>query len=308
MNPETRKLFKNYLKENPKCSDYLEIELTPEYLEKNRWLVDENEKSSSFIEFQCLMLKTGNELLAHKRALFHGAALLWKEKPWIITAPSGTGKTTQLRHWRHLLKREVRIINGDKPFLECKKDGSVCVHSSPWKGKEKYGLDGLIAPLGGIILLEQGKENIIERLDVNKAVLPLYCEFISLPENDMQIRVQTEILNHILEAVPVWKLTNTGDEESAKLTINTLNSSLWIQRGITLAEVQGTYLLVADEEGRKHCPYVKEINEVSAFIWKKLEKHRSVKDICSLIRQEYDIPDSYDVEKDVNEFLDVLHL
>ena len=307
LNPETRKLFRNCLKVKTGCSNYIEIKLTPEYLEQNRWLVDENEQSSAFIEFHCLMLKTGNELLAHKRALFHGAALLWKKKAWIITAPSGTGKTTQLRHWRNVLKKDVRVINGDKPLLECRKDGSVHVYSSPWKGKENYGLDGLCAPLGGIILLEQGNENRIERLDVKEAVLPLYCEFISLHENDKQIRSQSEILDQILDAVPVWKLTNTGDEESARLTINTLNNDFIIQQGITLTEIQGVYLLAADKEGRKHCPHVKEINEVSAFIWKQLEKHRSMKEICALIRQEYEVPDSYDVEVDVKEFLELLY-
>lgn len=306
--PETRELFKNSLTKLNEYSQSIEIKLTPKYLEKNRWLVDENEKSSSFLEFQCLMLKTGNELLEHKKALFHGAALLWKEKAWIITAPSGTGKTTQLRYWRKILNKDVVTINGDKPLLECKDNGTVFVYSSPWKGKEKYGLDGRSAQLGGIILLEQGKENKIERLEPKEAVLPLFHEFVSFPENNSQIQAQSEILNHIIEAVPVWKLTNIGDEESARLTINTVDSDLWIQRGISLTEVQGIYLLVADEEGRKHCPYVKEINEVSAFIWKQLVKHKSINEICTMLKDEYEIPESFDVETDVTKFLQLLHL
>ena len=184
--------------------------------------MDENAQPSPFLEFQCLMLKTGNEILTHNHALFHGAALMWKGKAWVFTAPSGTGKTTQLRHWRRILKRDVRIINGDKPLLECKEDGNVIVHSSPWRGKEKFGIKGLNAPLGGIILLEQGKENCIERMEPKDAVRPLFIEFISFPENEAQIRSQAEILDQILDHVPVWKLVNLGDPVSAELTLETI--------------------------------------------------------------------------------------
>ena len=78
------------------------------------------------------------------------------------------------------------------------------------------------APLGGIILLEQGKENCIERMEPKDAVRPLFIEFISFPENEAQIRSQAEILDQILDHVPVWKLVNLGDPVSAELTLETI--------------------------------------------------------------------------------------
>ncbi len=224
--PETRDLFKEYLTECPDPTADCDIRITPEYMDENQWLVSEDETSLPFIEFQCLMLATGNALLSHKRALFHGAALLWKGCAWILTGPSGTGKTTQLRHWRNILKRDARIINGDKPLLVCREDGSVWVCSSPWRGKEKFGLYGQHAPLGGIILLRQGTENRIRRMDPGEAVLPLFTEFVSFPERTDQIIHQGEILKQILDAVPVWELVNLGDESSACLTLRTLESCL----------------------------------------------------------------------------------
>lgn len=222
--PETVALFGRYLEKDTNIPADIKIQITHKYIEESKWLVDKNETSMAFREFQCLMLKTGNEILTHNHALFHGAALMWKEKAWIFTAPSGTGKTTQLRHWRRTLKKDVRIINGDKPLLECKEDGNVIVHSSPWRGKEKFGIKGLNAPLGGIILLEQGKENHIERMDPKDAVRPLFIEFISFPENEAQIRAQAVILDQILNQVPVWKLVNLGDNASAELTIETIRT------------------------------------------------------------------------------------
>jgi len=224
--PETAALFGRYLEKDCDTAADLEIQITPEYIEESKWLVDENETSMAFREFQSLMLKTGNELLLHDRVLFHGAAFTWNNKAWIFTAPSGTGKTTQLNHWRTLFKRDVKVINGDKPLLECKDDGKIIVHSSPWRGKERMGIKTLKAELGGIILLEQGKSNHIERMDPEDAVIPLFIEFIAYPDNKEQILAQADILDRILKRVPVWKLVNLGDEESAKMTVETLKAYL----------------------------------------------------------------------------------
>ena len=225
---ETAELFGRYIMCDNNEAAYSVIRVTPKSLEESRWLVDEGEVSKPFLEFQTLMLATGNALLAHGRALFHGAALFWKERAWIITAPSGTGKTTQLRLWMKLLRGDAKLINGDKPILECRSDGTVWVWSSPWRGKEKMGKAGIGAPLGGIILLEQGQYNNIDRMKPSDAVIPLFVEFISIPEDAVQIRGQANILEQMLNSVPVWKLVNTGDDASAALTIRTICNYLGV--------------------------------------------------------------------------------
>lgn len=221
LNSETVRYFKGYLNDCMKPAE-ISIAVTPEYMNENRWLVSEDEKSESYLEFQALMLKLGNTLLTHHRALFHAAALLWNDRAWLITAPSGTGKTTQLKHWHRLLKDDVKVINGDKPMLECREDSTVWVHSSPWRGKEKYGHPDLHAPLGGVIILQQAKHNALNLLDSEEAVIPLYRAFVSVPENTDQIGGQAEILESILKSTHVWKLENLGDQDSAKLTLGKL--------------------------------------------------------------------------------------
>lgn len=224
--PETRTFFGRYLKECDSRADHCDISVTPEYMEECRWLIEDDEPSKAFLEFQSLMIATGNMLLGLDHALFHGVALLWKGNAWIITAPSGTGKTTQARLWKKLLQTETRIINGDKPILECRKDGSFYVYSSPWRGKEKYGVPGLSAPLKGIILLEQGSKNQIFRMKAEELVLPFFGKFVSYPENEEQILCQAEFLRKLINDIPVWKLINIGDEDSAALTIETLEKYL----------------------------------------------------------------------------------
>ena len=172
-------------------------------------------------EYHLLHFVASNALLAYNRCVFHGTAFLWHGKAWLFSAPSGTGKTTQFRRWRKLYRDEVKIINGDKPILEFKEDHTIVVHPSPWKGKERWG-SMLKAPLGGIIYLEQGKENKIERMAPQDAVIPLYKQFSFLPEKEEYIHAVCRMEDTLLRNIPVWKLINKGDLESAQLTHDTL--------------------------------------------------------------------------------------
>ena len=172
-------------------------------------------------EYHLLHLATSNALLAYNRCVFHGTAFFWHEKAWIFTAPSGIGKTTQFRLWKKLYRDEVKIINGDKPILEFREDHTIIVHPSPWMGKERWG-SMLKAPLGGIIYLEQGKENKIERMVPHDAVIPLYKQFLFLPEKEEHIHAVCSMEDTLLRNIPVWKLINKGDLESAQLTHDVL--------------------------------------------------------------------------------------
>ncbi len=225
--PGTYKLFGDYIRE---CEGPCDIRMTHDLLEECRWIVAE-EVPDEYLEFHALMLVTAKYLLFVDRAIIHGVSFIWKEKAWIITAPSGTGKTTQYRNWRSMLGKEVQIINGDKSVLSFSDDDRVFVSSSPWQGKERFGRPGLSAELGGIILLEKGDHNEIRQLTAKEAVRPLFVEFISIPDTPEQIRILGNILERILDRTPVWKLTNLGDLDSAKLTKDTLSAYLEVQHG-----------------------------------------------------------------------------
>ncbi len=95
------------------------------------------------------------------------------------------------------------------------------VHPSPWKGKERWG-SMLNAPLGGIIYLQQGKENKIERMNAQNAVLPIYKQFLFLPEKEEYIHAVCRMEDTLLRNIPVWKLINKGDMASAQLTHDVL--------------------------------------------------------------------------------------
>ena len=76
--------------------------------------------------------------------------------------------------------------------------------------------------------------------------------------------------------------------------------------GIVLVKICDVYLLVADREAMKECAYVRQINEIGAFIWNKIKEGKREIEICSLIRKEYDVPADCNLKVDVNKFLSAL--
>lgn len=216
--PETENLFKDYI-----CPTITVEE--PLYVEDDLWnLLSDVEKEESpgpWTEFYQLSGLVSRFLLKYNRCIFHGVAFLWKDQAWIITAPSGTGKTTQICLWQKLFGREIEIINGDKPIIECRPDDTVWVYPSPWNGKEN--LSGTKSgKLAGIIYLEQAEHNEITRMDIRFCMIPIYSQFLFYADYEDEIRAVGRMEDIILRYIPVWKLKNLGDKASVQLTRKTL--------------------------------------------------------------------------------------
>ena len=158
-----------------------------------------------------LSLKISDALLPYGRTVFHGVAFLWCGQAFLFTGESGVGKTTQYLLWKLLYGADVQMINGDKPILAF--DGPrIWVHPSPWTGKEGMG-QPIDAPLGGIVLLRQGPGNLIRRLTAEESTQALRAQLL-VSRDGPAVRRMAE---RLAREVPVWLLTNRGDEASARI-------------------------------------------------------------------------------------------
>ena len=201
------------------------VEVSEKTIEKGKDLFPE-ETASEHIEFKAMISLTSRILLSSAPVcVYHAVAVNAFGKAWLITAPSGVGKTTQLKNWR-LMKDvpEVGVISGDMPVLERRSDGSVLVHPSPWNGKEGY-RGASAAPLGGIICLERTglrEDNLIRSVGGKERLDRCLGQFVCRPETQTQIRNYARLADATLGGVPVWLLRNRGDAESTALMIKTL--------------------------------------------------------------------------------------
>ena len=198
------------------CKDKTyDIMASEKHIASQRPFYPENQEDT-YVEYKSLIELTSRALLPYHCCLFHAVAFCWHGYAWLITGSSGTGKTTQYARWKITYRDDVQMICGDMPLLELRADGSIWVHPSPWNGKER--LKGSVsAPLGGVVLLEQNKENTIERISVAESAVPLFLQLAIRPETEEQIRQMADLENHLLDRYPVWKLSNRGDAASAKM-------------------------------------------------------------------------------------------
>lgn len=201
-----------------------DVRLSRELLAAGRALLPPG-SSDGYVEFRCLIEPTARSLLRFGCTLFHAVAFVLCGRAILLTAPSGVGKTTQFLNWQRLHPGETAVINGDKPLLECRSDGQIVVHTSPWRGKEQF-TGACTAPLGGVVLLARGDENRIASLSAREAAAPLMMQFLACPETEAEIRALTAILDQMLRTCPVLQLTNRGDDASTELLRDALNRRL----------------------------------------------------------------------------------
>ncbi len=81
---------------------------------------------------------------------------------------------------------------------------------------------------------------------------------------------------------------------------------LRVNPDVVLLQIEKVYILAAAKNARKVCPYIREIDEVGAFIWKQLEKKTDSQQIAALLREEYLIPEGTDLNADIDEYINNL--
>lgn len=62
-----------------------------------------------------------------------------------------------------------------------------------------------------------------------------------------------------------------------------------IREGLVLESVCGVPLLIATLEARKHCPYLMQLNEASAYIWKMLFDGKTLAEMTALAANDFEI-------------------
>lgn len=175
-----------------------------------------------YAEYKAFLGRIGDELLSKEILMLHCVAFVWQGKAWLLSAPSGTGKTTQFKNLKQLYGDEVQILCGDNPFLRFSHEG-VTVYPSPWNGKENY-RSGLIAPLGGIVLLKQAGYNHISPITPSDAAVPVLLETNSYCRSKEKLHMLIQLEERLLQLVPLWQMENLGDLASSELLLQTLGS------------------------------------------------------------------------------------
>ncbi len=214
--PQTEKYCRDYLSsEEPRET----VTLTQALLDAEREIAArENPQlaaaSDAWLEPVALHRQVAGVLLQYGALVFHGSALAADGKAYLFTAPSGTGKTTHSRLWLSEVPGAY-ILNGDKPLLLVR-DGRVFVCGTPWRGKERYGVNETL-PLAAICQLERARTNRIERISLHDA-LPVLIQQTHRPPDEAGLLRTLELLGQIGQGVRLYRLGCNMEPEAARVS------------------------------------------------------------------------------------------
>lgn len=179
--------------------------------------LEDGEALFSAIRFAFLytMQKNGGFVL-------HSASILYKEKAWLFSGSSGTGKSTHTRLWKE--KFQTPILNGDLNLI-CIKDGVPMVHGIPWCGTSNI-YTAKSYPLGGIVFLKQATYNHASPLTTEEAALAIFQRLISPAWSQTDVTANLDFSTQLGGQIPTYSLQCTKDAAAAFVMRETIDSSL----------------------------------------------------------------------------------
>ena len=171
----------------------------------------------SYLETLAVYRKIAVHMLPHDTFLMHGAVIAVRDRAWLFTAPSGTGKTTHIRLWLDNIEGSY-VVNGDKPLVHIGEE--ITVYGTPWAGKE-----GMCRNTGvrlcGIVLLERGSENRIGRISFSQA-LPTLVQQSYRPNDKKDLEKTLELIGKLGSRIPLYRLECNMLPEAAFTAYRTL--------------------------------------------------------------------------------------
>jgi len=175
-----------------------------------------------YLETLAVLRKLSEYLSLDNVILFHGVAMTYNDRCYIISAKSGTGKSTHAALWkRYVTDGKVEIINGDKPFIRLN-DKKFIVYGTPWCGKEGYNIN-TSAPLKAICFLERGINNHIESIKPADVMKRLVHQIL-MPVIQADMMAYLDMMDKLINDTPAYLLKCNMDKEAAVVAYNGMNS------------------------------------------------------------------------------------
>lgn len=176
----------------------------------------------AYLETLAVYRKIAKEMLRYDTILLHGSAIAVDEEGFLFTAVSGTGKSTHTRLWRDRFGDRAVMVNDDKPLLRIRDDG-VWVCGTPWDGKHRISTNTMVR-LKGIAILTRREHNSIRRMPAAMA-LPTILQQSHRPQNTEDVSKTLELIDKMLQHVPVYLLKCNMDPEAAEVSYQGMHNS-----------------------------------------------------------------------------------
>lgn len=181
-------------------------------------LLEDKTESNGQAAFEYIGRIIPGIFLQHRMLTFHGVLMEYDGKGIIISADSGTGKTTHARLWRD--SRNALIINGDRAVCQ-KMDNTWIGIGTPWSGTSGEQINRQVI-IQAVVVLERDKKNEAKHITGMEAFGALLPQ-IQYPSWDAELAEKMmELLEDFLTEIPIIRLKCLPDLDA----VNTLERML----------------------------------------------------------------------------------
>ncbi len=200
----------HYIFTLPQTRDIFEIHLSKDGSHVTVYAVPTLTAQFQYDLFHALRLPFLYLAQLHNMAALHSASILYKEKAWLFSGPSGTGKSTHANLWKTHL--DIPILNGDLNLLTYQ-NGAPVIHGIPWCGTSGI-CDTNTHNLGGIILLKQAPANFISEPPPDEQILLVSQRLISPSWTKEQFRQNLCLIEKLTQNISICRLHCTPEKEA----------------------------------------------------------------------------------------------
>lgn len=157
----------------------------------------------------------------HQTLLVHSSVIRCDGRAFMMTAPSGTGKSTHTRLWYDHIPG-CDLMNDDNPVLRIV-DGQPVAYGSPWSGKTPC-YRNVQAPVGAVVRIQQRPANSIRRLGPVDALAVLLPAMSNMKWDKRVYGSVYDTITRLIGVCPIYELGCLPNAEAALLCHNTVSS------------------------------------------------------------------------------------
>lgn len=153
--------------------------------------------------------------------LMHASVIRCEGKGYLMTAPSGTGKSTHTRLWYDNIPG-CDLMNDDNPVVRIIGRQAI-VYGSPWSGKTRC-YRNIEAPIGGLVRIRQRPENSIRRLNSVGAFCNLLPAMSNMKWDERVSKGICDGIGKLIDLVGMYELGCLPNADAAILCHDTVAS------------------------------------------------------------------------------------
>ena len=182
-------------------------------------LLDKDHSNRAFALNNAMMMAYAFSTAERKTVLLHASVIRKDGRGYLMTAPSGTGKSTHTYLWYKNIPG-CDLMNDDNPVVRIV-DGEAIVYGTPWSGKTPC-YRNIQAPVGAMVRIQQRPKNEIRRLKPVEALTTLLPAASSMKWDRRIYLGVCDTLSDLIARVGVWELGCLPNGEAALLCYETV--------------------------------------------------------------------------------------